>query len=213
MKRITRDSLPHLVFCASKRLRIWLHTRFARFQAAWWGVRLGRGCSFNGLPILRRHPGSRILVGQRCSFNSASDAHQGGIARPCILWTLAPNANIEIGDGCGFSGTVISAECGIRLGRNVRCGTNTRIMDGDMHSGDPRAGTPQPVVIGDDVWLGTNTLVMKGVTIGEGTFVGSNSLVLKPLPGRVVAAGSPAKVIRSLDPAGASPPSSVQPQG
>ena len=138
------------------------------------------------------------MIGNGCSFNSASNAHQGGIARPCILWTLSKNAKLLIGDNCGFSGTVINAEYEIRIGKGVRCGTNTQIMDSDMHSNDERVGSAEAVVIEDDVWLGMNVLVLKGVTIGEGTLVGANSLVNKSLPAHCIVAGTPARVIRRL---------------
>lgn len=133
-------------------------------------------------------------------FSSAPDANQGGISRRCILWTLGENAQIKIGDGCGFSGTVINAQCEIRIGQRVRCGTNTQIMDSDMHTDDNRVSDPKPVVIEDGVWLGMNVIVFKGVTIGEGTLVGANSLVKKSLPANVIATGSPARVIRQLEP-------------
>lgn len=132
-------------------------------------------------------------------FCSAPDANQGGISRQCILWTMDGNAQIKIGDGCGFSGTVINAQCEIRIGQDVRCGTNTQIMDSDMHTDDNRVSGPKPVVIEDGVWLGMNVVVLKGVTIGEGTLVGANSLVKKSLPANVIATGSPARVVRQLE--------------
>ncbi len=133
-------------------------------------------------------------------FHSAPDANQGGISRRCILWTVGENAKIKIGDGCGFSGTVINAQREIRIGQGVRCGTNTQIMDSDMHTDDHRVSDSKPVVIEDGVWLGMNVLVLKGVTIGKGTLVGANSLVKKSLPANVIATGSPARVIQKLEP-------------
>ncbi|NCB43714.1 MAG: acyltransferase, partial [Clostridia bacterium] len=100
---------------------------------------------------------------------------------------------------CGFSGTTIRCASLIKLGENVRCGSNTLIYDTDGHSDDPRSGPDAPVTIGDNVWLGGNVTVLKGVNIGEGTLVGYGSLVTRSLPARVVAAGVPARVIRTLE--------------
>lgn len=72
-------------------------------------------------------------------------------------------------------------------------------MDADFHLEDPRAGEPQPIKIGDRVWLGANVVVMKGVTIGKNSIIGMNSVVSKDIPENSVAVGSPAKVIRMLD--------------
>lgn len=116
-----------------------------------------------------------------------------------MLSTLKDQAEIIIGKNCGFSGTTIRCASLIKLGENVRCGSNTLIYDTDGHSDDPRSGPDAPVTIGDNVWLGGNVTVLKGVNIGEGTLVGYGSLVTRSLPARVVAAGVPAKIIKYLE--------------
>ena len=121
-----------------------------------------------------------------------------GVNRPCMISTLKEYAQIVIGQGCGFSGTVIGCAVKIIIGRNVRCGANTLINDTDWHALDPRSGPDEPVLIGNDVWLGANVTVLKGVEIGENTLVATGSLVTRPLPPNVVAAGIPARVIRSV---------------
>ena len=196
MKHITRDNLPHLVECAWKAFRIQRHSTCARLMAAWWGVPLGRGCRFNGLPIFRRHPESRISIGASCVFNSSFHSNLIGLNHPCMLSTLANGAVLEIGEGCGLSGTVIGAARRIVIGRNVRCGANTLITDTDWHAEDPRTGADAPVEIGDNAWLGMNVTVLKGVTIGPGTLVGAGSVVTRSLPAGVVAAGVPARVVK-----------------
>jgi acetyltransferase-like isoleucine patch superfamily enzyme len=55
------------------------------------------------------------------------------------------------------------------------------------------------VYIDDNVWLGLNSLILKGVTIGKNTVVGANSVVTKSLPANVIAAGNPARVLHVLD--------------
>jgi acetyltransferase-like isoleucine patch superfamily enzyme len=115
-----------------------------------------------------------------------------------MLSTLKEGAELTIGPGCGLSGTVIASAKQIILGRNVRCGANTLITDTDWHTDDHRTGPDAPVIIEDNVWLGVNVTVLKGVTIGEGTMVGANSVVTRSLPANVVAAGQPAEVIRQL---------------
>lgn len=164
-----------------------------------WGIALGGGCVFQGLPLLRRMPSSTIRIGSRCVFTSRSAYNYIGINHPCALSTLRDEAVLIIGDDCGFSGTVIGCEKSITLGKRVRCGANSVITDTDWHSDDPRAFPPEAVVIEDDVWLGLNVVVLKGVTIGKGSVIGANSLVTRSIPPGVVAAGTPARVIRRLD--------------
>ncbi len=87
----------------------------------------------------------------------------------------------------------------IVLDKNVGCGANTLITDSDWHGDDPRTGSGAPVTIGNDVWLGVNVTVLKGVTIGEHTFVAAGSLVTQALPANVVAGGKPAKFPKHLE--------------
>jgi acetyltransferase-like isoleucine patch superfamily enzyme len=147
---------------------------------------------------MRRHPLSKISIAANCEFNSSPTSNLIGINRPCIISTLSEDAEISIGTNCGFSGTVISSAVKILIGDNVRCGANTLITDTDWHMDDPRAGPNMPVIIEKNVWLGVNVIVLKGVTIGENTIVGAGSIVTQSLPPNVIAAGTPAKVIRPV---------------
>ena len=190
--------------CLLERLRSHVHTPITRLMAAWWRITLGRGCRFYGLPIFRRIPESTIKAGARCKFLSASWINFAGINHPCILATLGEGAIISIGDDCGFSGVSIGAGVSVTIGDRVMVGANASISDTDWHPVDPvrraagEQGTMSPVCIEDDVWLGANVVVLKGVTIGKGTTVAANSVVTKSIPPRVIAAGVPARVIKQI---------------
>lgn len=200
MRKIDRDSLPHMLACLWDIFRShWWDKFWMVLAARWWGVHLGRGCSFIGLTWFRRHPRSRIVIGLGCQFRSSHASNPSGINRPCLLTTLAEGAEIEIGPNCGFSGTAIACSTKISLGERVRCSPNTWIIDTDGHWDDPRTGPNAPVSIGNGVWLGANVSVMKGVSIGDNTVVAAGSLVTRSLPANVVAGGTPAKVLKEID--------------
>ncbi len=167
-------------------------------KAKWWGIPLGKGVSFDGNTYFKRYPKSNISIGNYCQFRSRINSNLIGINRPCSISTLSEMAIITIGNNCGFSGTVIGAYKHIKIGDNVRCGANTLITDSDWHWDDPRSGIPANVVIEDNVWLGVNSVVLKGVTIGKNTVIGANSVVTKNIPANVVAAGNPCKVLKEL---------------
>jgi serine acetyltransferase len=59
-----------------------------------------------------------------------------------------------------------------------------------------------PVTIADNVWVGDGVTVCKGVTIGENSIVGAGSVVVRDIPANAVAAGNPARVVKTLDRAG-----------
>ncbi len=203
-QKINRDSLPHLAACSAANLKLLAHTGMARCAAAWWKIEMGEGCRFYGLPVFRRLPGSTIRIGRNCQFRSAIWSNQVGLNRRCTISTLSQDARIEIGEGCAFSSTAISAAQSVRIGSHVMCGGNVTIMDTDWHPLDAEerragaAGQFAPVFIDDDVWLGLNVIVLKGVTIGARTVVAAGSVVTRSLPPGVIAAGQPARVIREI---------------
>jgi acetyltransferase-like isoleucine patch superfamily enzyme len=160
--------------------------------------RLGEKNTFVGFPKIKNQPGGRIVIGNYCTFLSNPKSNLIGINRPCIISTQESDAEIIIGNNCGFSGTVIGAFVKIELKNHVRCGANTLITDGDWHSDDPRSEKPSPILIEENVWLGEGVKVLKGVTIGKNSVIGAGSIVTKSIPENVIAAGNPCKIIRNI---------------
>nr|WP_160164151.1 acyltransferase [Nafulsella turpanensis] len=86
----------------------------------------------------------------------------------------------------------------IKIGNNVAIADSVRIRDSDNHqilsSGHIKT---QPVEIGDNVWIGIGVTILKGVTIGEGAVIAAGSVVASDIPPRCLAAGTPARVIKT----------------
>lgn len=90
----------------------------------------------------------------------------------------------------------------ITIGNNVKIGTNVQLLT-PTHPVEPqlrlqRLEAAKPIVIGDNVWIGSGAMVLAGVTIGENSVIGAGSVVTKDVPANVVAVGNPARVTRSL---------------
>ena len=179
-------------------IRSYLVTRIQIAMLSISKIHCGKKTTFFGFGTFRRSPLSTIRIGDKCTFRSKSDSNLIGINRRCIVSTLSNSAVIEIGDNCGFSGTVIGAFSKITIGNNVKCGANTLITDSDWHLDDGRSGIPKPVIIGDNVWLGVNATVLKGVTIGENSLIGAGSVVTKDIPPNTIAVGNPCQIIRKI---------------
>ena len=86
----------------------------------------------------------------------------------------------------------------IRIGADCGISWNTNILDGNGHDLTVDGVVkpwPNPVEIGDNVWVGTGAMVLPGVRIEDGAVIGAGSVVTRDVPARVVVAGNPAKVI------------------
>lgn len=175
-----------------------LNSTFYKFYFFLAGISGGKKIKVCGKLSLFITTGSKIHIGSNCQFNSINYYNHLGINHNCIISTECKDANIYIGNNCGFSGTSINCFKSIIIGDNVKCGANTNIMDSDFHLDDARTHPPRPIRIGNNVWLGTNVTVMKGVTIGENTIIGANSIVTHDIPPSVIAAGNPCKVIKNI---------------
>jgi maltose O-acetyltransferase len=96
---------------------------------------------------------------------------------------------------------MLHAKGRIRIGSNALIGCGVRIIDSDLHDLD--RDTPErtePITLGDRVWIGADTLVLRGVTIGDDVVVAAGSIVTRDLPSRSLAVGSPARVLREIAP-------------
>lgn len=190
------QDIPHYIYWLKIKLYIGFWGRINNISARYWGLNLGNACSFYGRTYFCRHRDSSIIIGNDCTFYSKIAANLYN--RSCSIITYSKNAKIKIGNNVGMSGTVIGAHKSIIIGNNVRCGANTFIFDSDFHIGDYRVGEPKEVIIHDNVWLGINVIVLKGVTIGENSVIGAGSVVIKNIPANVIAAGNPCKVIKDI---------------
>ena len=173
-------------------------TFIAQIKFILWGVIYGKGVRIIGRIIVFRTPESTIQIGNHCIFNSSSKLNFRGINHPCILQTGAPHAKIMIGNHVEMSGTSIVSNHSVTIGNHVLIGANCQIGDRDGHSNRYKS-SPKPILIENDVWLGMNVTVLKGVTIGEHSIIGANSVVTKDIPANSIAAGNPCSVIRTIN--------------
>lgn len=176
-------------------------TLFNKCYAISIGVNIHGNVKFNGWTSFFRGTNSKIQIGENCIFNSSCYKNKIGLNHKCILSAtpcITESCELIIGNNCGFSGTSIWCFKKIIIGNKVRCGANTLIMDGDAHFDDWRTAPPKPVIIKDNVFLGTNVVVKKGVTIGENSVIGMNSVVTHDIPANCIAVGSPCRIIRTL---------------
>lgn len=115
-----------------------------------------------------------------------------------------PGAGVWIGDGTYIGPRcVLGAGGGIRIGRRVLFGAGVQVLAEDHEFQDPdqpitaQGVRRRGITIEDDAWIGNSAIVLDGVTIGKGAVVGAGSVVTRDVPAGAIAAGNPARVIRT----------------
>jgi acetyltransferase-like isoleucine patch superfamily enzyme len=128
----------------------------------------------------------------------------------CVPWPVhftsrvLYHKNISVGNGTapGLSGNCyIQGRNGIELGHNVRIGPGVGLISANHDIDDyDRWPLCKSLKVGDNVWIGMNTVVLPEVQIGDNVVIGANSVVNRNIPSNSIAAGSPCRVIRSKSP-------------
>lgn len=111
--------------------------------------------------------------------------------------------NIHIGENFYSNYNLIILDCAeVRIGDNVMIAPNVGIYTAghpiDAENRESGWEYAIPITIGNNVWIGGNTVINPGITIGDNTVIGSGSILTKDIPANVIAAGNPCKVIREI---------------
>lgn len=144
----------------------------------------------------------RVAVGARVVFGCSKSPKLGD--GTILLQARDAGAQIVIGEKTALSNNVsMIARQRIEIGRYCLIGDGVQVVDSDFHGIKPDErrntfGETQCVRIGDNVWLGSRVLVLKGVIIGDGSIIAAGAIVTSDIPASVIAGGVPAKVINRI---------------
>jgi len=123
-----------------------------------------------------------------------------------VISNLYKDPTLIIGNNTSINYcVVISAECRVEIGNNCVIAGETKIFDNNSHGLDYKNNREMtkddvaPIIIGDHVWIGMGSLILKGVTIGKGAVVAANSVVTKNIPPMTLVGGNPAKIIKTIE--------------
>jgi acetyltransferase-like isoleucine patch superfamily enzyme len=124
------------------------------------------------------------------------------------VWLTAPGAaRIRIGGGTFLNiGVMVAALALVEIGEHCMFANGCFISDGSHRFDDPYTPVPWqgfttrgPTRIGDNVWCGAHAVITSGVTVGERSVIGANSVVTADIPPFSIAAGAPARVLRTIE--------------
>ncbi len=156
--------------------------------------------------------GNRLVIGNdvtlrrlRISFTSRDSEIliEDGVSLAGHLQVFGTGRSIRIGRGTTIRGaTILARGADVSIGSDCLISREIEIRSTDVHKVRARAtnelfNPPQPVIIGDHVWIGARALISKGVVLGDGCVVGAMTFVNKPFPEQnLMIAGIPARIVR-----------------
>lgn len=169
------------------------------------GCEYGHNLRANGRVIVRVHRKGAILLANNVTISSKFITNLAGITNPTVFCCIG-EGKIAIGNNSGCTSTIFSSRSNIMVGQNVNIGANVRIYDHDYHPVDyleRREGNANvksaPIIIGDDVFIGSNAIILKGVNIGDRSIVGAGAVVAhKNIPPDSLVVGNPAQIVSLL---------------
>lgn len=171
------------------------------------GISFGKKLRTNGLIRIHMWGRGKISIGNNVRINS------GGMTNPIgydvrTQFQVLENGNLSIGNNVGISNTAITCANKVTIEDNVYIGAGVKIYDTDFHpidymdrvlKKDSNKTMSRPIIISEGVFIGSGSLILKGVKIGQHSVVGAGSVVTKSIPSNEVWAGNPAHYIRNIN--------------
>jgi acetyltransferase-like isoleucine patch superfamily enzyme len=169
---------------------------------------------------IAKAPGSRLIIekrlylgGQYIGDMASGKAHirlyREGVFHvrgrvkfgPGVGVVVGPKGRLTIGDNSYITASsVVYCADQIDIGEDCAIAWGATILDTDFHQmqypDQADAPVTKPVKIGNKVWIGCNSTILKGVTIGDNAVIGANSLVNRDIPANCLAAGNPARILK-----------------
>ena len=191
-----------------RKLRYIFYKPYNRLLFKLVGIKYGRNLNVFNKIYLNIGRNSTVKIGDNFTFTSGECINPlCRNIKGCIATN--PDTSITIGNNVGMSSPCVWAHTSITIGNHVKIGGDCILMDSDAHSLnyldrrtpviDRKNKRNLPIVIEDDVLIGTRCIILKGVTIGARSIIGSGSVVTKSIPADCIAAGNPAKVIKYIN--------------
>jgi len=135
------------------------------------------------------------------------EVEEGVLLEPGVWITMPAPARVRIGTGSFLNlGVMVAAVAEVEIGGHCMFANGCFVTDGNHRFDDPEQPVPWqgfstkgPTRVGDNTWCGANVVITSGVTVGERCVIGANSVVTEDLPAFSIAAGAPAKVLRTIE--------------
>lgn len=132
-----------------------------------------------------------VIIGKNCRIGASSKNYHGGMPFPSALLSDGEGSKITIGDNCRLNGAYIHAQASITIGDNCVMASGVNIIDSNGHETNSLDRTkgrdiPKEIIIGNNVWIGLNSIILKGSTIGDNAIIAAASVVKGDVPANTI---------------------------
>lgn len=163
---------------------------------------VGKNCRYRGKVVL--HGRGHIEIGDNLTINSG--VHSSPISQGLLTSIFAgKNGNLLIANSIGISYAVIYCDDQIVIEDDVMIGAGCKIMDTDFHPIEyairmqvPLLANTGKILIKRGAFIGSSSIILKGIEIGEKSVIGAGSVVTQNIPSNEVWAGNPARFIKKI---------------
>ena len=164
------------------------------------GIKSGNNNLLFGKFILYNY--GTVKIGDDCKILSRTKEYQNYIY-PVSLSVMTKDTFIEIGSGVELVGCFFRIRYGLRIGNKTVIAPGVRIIDHD-HDTNPKKRHEnifpgKEIIIGENVWIGYESTILKGVNIGDGAIIAAGSVITKNVASNTIVGGVPAKEIKKIN--------------
>src|SRR5690606_16110848 len=147
---------------------------------------------------------NNLILGDNVYLRSNPKGYHAAMPFATTILIDVKGASVEIGNNCRINGTYIHAQKKIKIGNNTVIAAGVQIVDSNGHetiSTNRTVGRdiPESIIIEENVWIGLNSIILKGTHIGKNSIIGANSVVKGIFPDNSLLIGNPAKVVKILN--------------
>ncbi|HAJ64104.1 MAG TPA: hypothetical protein DCP31_36740 [Cyanobacteria bacterium UBA8543] len=213
-QKAKEKSLPQLIYLAT--LKVFDYLTLLRYRIQYPNLKLGSGVTIRGKFSVKGK--GKVEIGNNCyfiSFDKNSNTIYVEDFSACLTigdncffngtsFLIEGEGQVEVGEHCYFNGTTVKAIDFIEFKRHCLV-SDALLVDTDFHSiqinrRDPKVhAKTKPICIDENAWIGSQSMILKGVTIGKNSVIGARAVVRQSVPDNVVVIGNPQQIVKELD--------------
>lgn len=189
----------------------------AKYRLQYPNVKFGSGVTIRGKFSVEGK--GQVEIGNSCYFisakNQANIIHVPDASSHLVIgengffdatrFSVFGSAQVKVGNHCYLNGTTIKSVDSVEI-KNHCLISDAVLVDTDFHSIEINRRSPEaiarhkPICINENVWIASQSMILKGVTIGKNSVIGAMTVVRQSVPENVVVIGNPQQIVKKLDP-------------